>query len=78
MVKWRSNERKKIEQEEALLQIEEGRHSDRKIYEEFRLLKLKSGHLRSKGVFTGNHSEARTILGRVIHTDLVSLFTIKI
>ena len=42
--------------------IEEGRHADRKVYEEFRKKKLKSGHLRGKGVFTGNQNEARAIL----------------
>ena len=62
VIKWRSNQRKLAEQEEALLSIQEGRQADRKVYEEFRLQKLKSGHLRSKGVFTGNHSEARAIL----------------
>ena len=62
VIKWRSNQRKLAEQEEALVSIQEGRQADRKVYEEFRLQKLKSGHLRSKGVFTGNHSEARAIL----------------
>ena len=49
VIKWRSNQRKLAEQEEALVSIQEGRQADRKVYEEFRLQKLKSGHLRSKG-----------------------------
>ena len=62
VVRWRISQRKIAEQEENRMQIEEGRHADRKVYEEFRLKKLKSGHLRGKGVFTGNQNEARAIL----------------
>lgn len=62
VVKWRINQRKLVEREEERMLIEEGRHADRKVYEEYRLKKLKSGHLRGKGVFTGNQNEARAIL----------------
>ena len=62
VVRWRISQRKIAEREENRMQIEEGRHADRKVYEEFRLKKLKSGHLRGKGVFTGNQNEARAIL----------------
>ena len=68
MTKWRSNQRKQIEQEETLLAIQEGRQADQKIYTEFRMEKLKSGMLRGMGVFSGNQSKAREIVSERLQT----------
>ena len=60
-VDWRIGQRKKEDLKEVTEAISEKRRSDKKVYDEFRMKKLKDGHFR-KSVFKSNDSEAYEIL----------------
>ena len=61
VIDWRVGQRKKEELQEVTEAIIEKRRSDKEVYDEFRMKKLKDGHFR-RAVFKSNNSEAYEIL----------------